>query len=183
MSLIACNPSPRYIESSIFDLCCHSAHDPKGSQGWNDTNYCTVNAAAAAFNIVWSEAHKLLASVGRKNKRGVSSAAVIGMDQFKAYGEVREAVWLYNDVGYARYKSHMTLRTLLRKVDPSKRYWVTVSRHALAVIGEKVRGENNLNRRVRKVWEVTPHLQRPGAINLPVLVKKNLTAPVACAMM
>ena len=172
--------TPHYYPHPHQDRCCFSAHGPRGSEGLGDTNYCVVNAIAAAFNIVWSEANQLLTRLGRKPKRGIATWAVMNKPALKPYGEAREAKWFYRDG--ARYgRSGMTIKSFLRECDPSKRYVVTVSGHALAVIDGKVRGESNLSRRVRYIWEVTPHLQRPGAINLPAIVNKNLTTLAPCA--
>jgi hypothetical protein len=75
----------------------------------------------------------------------------------------------------------MTVKTFLRACDHGKRYLITVSGHAMAVVdGRLCDARTNLNRRVRYAFEVTPKLQRPGAINLPVCVNKNLTSVVAC---
>jgi hypothetical protein len=148
----------------------------------DDTNHCTVTATAYALNILWSEAQALLASMGRKRKRGFSTWKIAGHNLVKPYGEVREAKWLYNEGGaYAGIRAGMTVRTFLRKCDKGKRYLITVSGHAMAVVdGRLCDSGSNLGRRVKYAFEVTPHLQRPGAINLPAIVNKNLTSVVAC---
>jgi hypothetical protein len=187
LTLIARNPSPRYCPSSTFLIVVNNAHKPRGREGLGDTNYCVVNAFAAAFGITWAESAELLARLGRKKRKGISTWAAIEKKAVEAYGEVREAKWLYKEVEcgrvgwrYKTVKPSMTISTFLKQCDPSKRYVVTVSHHALAVVNGKVTGEDKLSRRIKKVWEVTPHLQRPGAINLPAIVNKNLTTPVSC---
>ncbi len=177
----------RYCPSEVFHIVVNNAHRPRGREGLGDTGYCVVNAFAAAFQITWAESERLLARLGRKKKHGVSTWAVIEKPAVKAYGEVREAKWLYKDVAVdmgtwrsKRLQPSMTISTFLRKCDPAKRYVVTVSHHALAVVNGRVTGEDKLSRRIKKIWEVTPKLQRPGAINLPVCVNKNLTSVVAC---
>jgi hypothetical protein len=148
----------------------------------DDCNCCTVTATAYALNILWDEAQALLKRMGRKRFKGFSTWKIAGHNLVKPYGEIREAKWLYNESGaYAGSRAGMTIKTFLRKCDPSKRYLVTVSGHALAVVDGKLCDySSNLNRRVRYAFEVNPHLQRPGAINLPVCVNKNLTSAVAC---
>lgn len=141
-----------------------------GAQGAHiqEARSCTVSAAAAAFNILWSEAYQLLAKAGRKPRRGIVSARLMANPRLLSpYGEAREAKWFYRK----DYKAGMTLKTFLRLADPGKRYYVTITHHAFAVIGGRVRDyELRLNSRVKFVWEVTPKLDRPGAINLPVPV-------------
>lgn len=141
----------------------------------DDTNYCTVTATAYALNILWNEARDLLARMGRKRKGGFNIWKIAEHRFLKYYGEAREAKWLYNDCG-GGYRARMTVATFLKKCDPTKRYMITVSGHAMAVVdGRLCDGRDQLRRRVRWAYEVTPKLDRPGAINLPVLVKKNLT--------
>jgi hypothetical protein len=148
----------------------------------DDTNHCTVTATAYALNILWSEAQSLLAGMGRKRKGGFSTWRIAHHNLTKLYGEVREAQWFYNESAVWKGKrAGMTVKTFLRKCDKSKRYLITVSGHAMAVVdGKLCDWSNNLNRRVRYIFEVTPKLQRPGAINLPVLVNKNLTSVTGC---
>ena len=176
-----------YSPSASHDICCHRADRPRGAEDAGDTNYCVINAVASAFNILWVESKRLLHSVGRKKKHGYSTRLLMEKEELRAYGEARKAVWFYQEVEcgrrcwrYKTTKPGMTIKTFLRKCDPNKRYIVTVPRHALAVVNGKATGEDNLNRRVKEIWEVTPKLERPGAINLPVLVKKNLTAAPSC---
>lgn len=147
----------------------------------NDCSYCTVTATAYALNILWSEARDLLARMGRKRKKGFATWRIAESPKLKPYGEAREAKWLYNEKGTWKGRACMTVRTFLKKCDPTKRYMITVSQHAMAVVDGKLCDSGyHLHQRVRWAFEVTPKLERPGAINLPVLVKKNLTAVSAC---
>jgi hypothetical protein len=174
-----------YIPSNIHDRCCFSGNVAQGyAQVASDHNCCTVNAFAAAFNVVWSEARAALAKMGRKNRHGFTTWVIFG-DRYKPitskYGEAREAKWLYK-TGAKYGRAGMTLGTFLKRCDPSKRYLLTIARHALAVVDGKLRDQNDsrLGCRIRYIWEVTPILHRPGAINLPAIVNKNLTTPVSC---
>lgn len=120
--------------------------------------------------------------MGRKKRKGFSTWKIAGHNLVKPYGEIREAKWLYNESGvYAGRRAGMTVKTFLKKCDRSKRYLITVSGHAMAVVDGKLCDDRDyLGSRVRYAFEVTPHLQRPGAINLPAIVNKNLTSVVAC---
>lgn len=148
----------------------------------DDCNYCTVTATAHALNILWSEAQALLGRMGRKRRGGFSTWKIAGHNLVKPYGMVREAKWLYNEGSvYSGWRAGMTVRTFLRRCDHGKRYLITVSDHAMAVVdGKLCDSRYSLNRRVRYAFEVTPKLERPGAINLPVCINKNLTSVVAC---
>jgi hypothetical protein len=148
----------------------------------DDCNCCTVTATAYALNILWDEAQALLKRMGRQRKKGFSTWKIAGHNLVKPYGTVVEAKWLYNESGvWNGRRAGMTVKTFLRACDHGKRYLITVSGHAMAVVdGRLCDARTNLNRRVRYAFEVTPKLQRPGAINLPVCVNKNLTSVVAC---
>jgi hypothetical protein len=143
---------------------CHGANGGRGDI--RDSGSCTVSAMAAAFNILWPEAHAYLASIGRKTGHGFSMHCAMTRPKLSKYGEAREAKWLYKDDSRAR----MTVKNFLKVCDPAKRYVVIVSGHTFAVIGGKVRDyTEQLNRRVKWVYEISPKLDRPGAINLPAL--------------
>lgn len=55
----------------------------QASKAMNETNDCTVKAAAIAFNIEYAVAHRIFAEAGRRPRKGVLRFNVL-----KAYGKI-----------------------------------------------------------------------------------------------
>lgn len=108
-----------------------------------ETNDCTVRALAAAANIDYSLAHRLMAKHGRQFGQGTRHEC-----QLKAYteagGELRA---IFGRDNGARYRARMspdvphepgiTLKVLLSEI-PLGRFICIVRQHAFAIVDRKI---------------------------------------------
>lgn len=162
-----------------------------------ETNDCTVRATSVAFMITYEEAHKMLAAAGRKNRKGFNYYRFLHHNSFindyVAWKEITSFRKTRNvRVARGRYSRYympgdiikrecsVTVKTFLDKfADPSKRYVVRVNRHVIPVVNGRMQdSEYYLNCRVKQVYEITPKVNRPGAINPPMIVKRPVPAAV-----
>lgn len=180
----------RLAPSAYLDWCRNANGDHTFSR---DANSCTVNAFAAAFNITLGVADAHLRALGRKPGRGFNTVLMMEAASTQLlYGKVtpimfeRPNVILGTECSTGRHYrrtegtrkssyAHMRVRTFLEKfAEPGKRYVVNVRGHAFAVINQKVRDcDDQANRILRFVYEVEPHVRRPGAINFPMIVNRQ----------
>lgn len=154
---------------SVVDRCAHSGYAKPFSS--RDFRCCTVIAFAAAFQVLYSEADAVLKRAGRKFRRGFSTCRLVESKAVNPYGTVREAKWFYQE-GAKSWAANMKVKTFLKQADPGKRYMVCVAGHVFAVVnGRLVDSVDQLNCHVKWIYEVTPHVDRPGAINFPALTR------------
>jgi hypothetical protein len=178
------------MNRAFIDVC----HNACGKPIPGDNNNCTVHAFAAAFNVTREAADAHVTKLGRKRRRGFNTHRMMTAPGTQIiFGKVtpiqfeRPNVILGYDYGTGRRYSrregtrksdfaHMRVSTFLKKhAKPGARYVVNVSGHAFAVIDRRVRDySDHANRILKYVFEVEPHLNRPGAINLPVLASRRL---------
>jgi hypothetical protein len=149
---------PVVADKSKLDHCRNAG----GERISGENNDCTVKAFSAAWNVTYKEAHAVLAKNGRKQRRGFVSAKLFREGNLAEFGDWHKTAW-----------TRVRVKTFLRQCDPSKRYMCRIRGHAFAVVDSRVRDWNDwANYILKTAWECNPRLDRPGAINLPALVRK-----------
>jgi len=132
-----------------------------------DSNYCTVTALSASFDISADEAYEYAAkSWGRRRGKGVATLTMInktfplaeGITQSKeALG--KEVVRVKTEQDYKQPDSSiktrdMNLSTFCKKY-PRGKFYILVKGHALAIIdGEIVDHTDKPKRRVYYAWKI-----------------------------